>query len=248
MTRFLKSLALIAFAGVSAFAQVNTLSETTTSTAVLATDSVLNVGSTSAMNAYSLSAGVPASELYVIAPGQSRGEVMTVASIVSSTQVKVNRRGQAGVRQPVPAGSVVLVGNPNWFYDYDPSGSCTSGTVFVSPWVDTKNGFQWICSSVTGTWVPGFNNPNGDAFAPTAAVASASTITPSGPLFHVTGTTAITGITLPVGFVSGSITIIPDGTFTTTTATNIALGSTAVVSKPLTLTYDPATAKFYPSY
>lgn len=244
----MKSLALLAFAGF-AFAQTNTLSQTTVSSAVLATDSILNVASTSAMNAYSLSAGTPASELYVIAVGQPRGEVMTVASILSSTQVRVNRRGQGGARQGFPTGAVVLIGQPNYFYDYDPSGSCVSGTVFVTPWVNTKSGYQWLCSSVTGTWVPGWNNPAGDAFAPTAAVASAAgAITPSGPLFHVTGTSAITGFTLPAGFVSGSFTVIPDGLWTTTNAGNIALGSTAVVSKPITFTYDPNTAKFYPSY
>lgn len=81
-----------------------------------------------------------------------------------------------------------------------------------------------------------------------ANVASATTITPSGELFHVTGTTAIATINVPfVGF-NGSITIIPDGIFTWTTAGNIALAGTAVVNKALTMTYDATTSKWYPSY
>ena len=79
-------------------------------------------------------------------------------------------------------------------------------------------------------------------------VASATTITPTGSIFHVTGTTAIDTINIPYTGFNGSITIIPDGIFTTTTAGNIALASTAVVSKALIMTYDATTAKWYPSY
>jgi hypothetical protein len=246
LKNFLKAIAVFALAA-SAFAQTNTLSATTTSTATLATDSVINLTSVSAVNVYSLTAGTVGSQLYVVSAGQPRGEVM-IALSVSGNAVRV-RRGEAGARTGIPTGATVLVGAPNLFYNYDPSGSCSASTVFVSPWVNTGSGFEWLCSTVTGTWVPGWNNPGGDAFAPTAAVASAAgLITPSGPLFHVTGTAAITGFNIPVGFTSGSFTVIPDGIFTTTTANNIALGSTAVVSKPITFTYDPATAKFYPSY
>lgn len=81
-----------------------------------------------------------------------------------------------------------------------------------------------------------------------ANVASATTITPTGPIFHVTGTTAIATINLPFTGFTGTITLIPDGIFTTTTAGNIALASTAVVSRALTMTYDTGTSKWYPSY
>ena len=79
-----------------------------------------------------------------------------------------------------------------------------------------------------------------------SAVASAATITPSGPLFHVTGITTVTTINLPFAGFIGSITIIPDGLFSTGTAGNIALASVAVVSKALVMTYDGT--KWYPSY
>ena len=81
-----------------------------------------------------------------------------------------------------------------------------------------------------------------------ANVASATTITPTGELFHVTGTTAIATINVPYAGFNGSITIIPDGIFTWTTAGNIALAGTAVVSKALRMTYDATTSKWYPDY
>lgn len=243
---FSKVFSLLAFAGF-AFAQTNTLSQTTLSAAALATDSVLYLTSVSAVNYYSLPAATVASELYVIAPGQPRGEVMIALSAVGTNGVKV-RRGEAGARTAFPSGSTVIIGQPNWFYNYDPSGGCTTASTFVTPWVNTKTGFQWLCSTVTNTWVPGFGNDIANP-APTAAVASAAgSITPSGPLFHITGTAAITGFTLPVGFTGGGFCAIPDGIFTTTTANNIALGSTGVVKKVLCWTYDPGTALFYPSY
>lgn len=82
------------------------------------------------------------------------------------------------------------------------------------------------------------------------AVASATTIAAptTGNTFHVTGTTAIATITSPFGARTGCINIVPDGIFTTTTAGNIALASTAVVNKVLTECYDSTTTKWYPSY
>lgn len=82
-----------------------------------------------------------------------------------------------------------------------------------------------------------------------AAVASADTIAATGPIFHVTGSTQINTITAPLGCTSGcTITIIPDGVFTTGVTGNIALASMSVVSKALILTYDAGTSKWYPSY
>ena len=84
--------------------------------------------------------------------------------------------------------------------------------------------------------------------APT--VASATTIAPTTQIAFVSGTTAIATITAPtpISIGGGQITLIPTGVFTTTTAGNIALASTAVVSRTLDMTYDATTAKWYPSY
>lgn len=82
-----------------------------------------------------------------------------------------------------------------------------------------------------------------------SAVASAVSITPTGPIFHVTGVAAIATIVAPLDSLQTSqITIIPDGIFTWTTAGNIALAGTAVVSKALSFYYDSGTSKWYPSY
>jgi len=84
------------------------------------------------------------------------------------------------------------------------------------------------------------------------AIASATTIAPVSPAVHITGTTAIATITAPTGCTTAGVgcqvTLIPDALWTTTTAGNIAIASTAVLSKVETMTYDPATAKWYPSY
>lgn len=79
-----------------------------------------------------------------------------------------------------------------------------------------------------------------------ANVASATTITPTGGTFHVTGTTTVSTINLPYTGFTGSITIIPDGVFSTNTSGNIALVSLSVVSRPLIMTYDGTS--WYPSY
>lgn len=84
--------------------------------------------------------------------------------------------------------------------------------------------------------------------APT--IASATTIAPAKAITFISGTAAIATITAPspISTGGGTITFIPTGIFTTTTAGNIALASTAVVGKALTMTYDVTTAKWYPSY
>ena len=84
--------------------------------------------------------------------------------------------------------------------------------------------------------------------APT--IASATTIAPTKAITFISGTTAIVTITAPspISTSGGTITFIPTGIFTTTTAGNIALASTAVVGRALTMTYDVTTTKWYPSY
>lgn len=83
--------------------------------------------------------------------------------------------------------------------------------------------------------------------APT--IASASVIAPTAAITFVSGTTAVTGITVPSWMSNGGrITLIPTGVWTWTTATNIALAGTAVVSKALDFIWDAGTSKWYPAY
>jgi len=84
--------------------------------------------------------------------------------------------------------------------------------------------------------------------APT--IASAGTIAPVKAITFISGTAAISTITppSPISAGGGQITLIPTGLWTTDTAGNIALASTAVVSRALIMTYDATTTKWYPSY
>ena len=86
--------------------------------------------------------------------------------------------------------------------------------------------------------------------ASASTIASATTIAPTGPTTFISGAAAVDTIT-PVTLLTqggGSITLIPTGAFTWTTAGNIAVAGTAVVNRALTMVYDSGTAKWYPSY
>lgn len=207
--------------------------------------------------------GTPVSYIYV---GR---EAMGVTAVNTSTKIVTVRRGDLGTQAtPHPSGDMVIIsvpvntsngGNPvpNGFFQVDPpqGANCTAANTPTTPWVNVLTGAQWLCSSITNTWVPGFNNPLfPESTAPTAAVASVAGATlPSGPLFHVTGTNAITSWTAPVGCnataVGGcSFTIIPDAVCTWTSAGNIALAGSCVVNKALTFTWDAKNSKWIPSY
>ena len=83
-----------------------------------------------------------------------------------------------------------------------------------------------------------------------STIASASTITPTAAITFVSGTSAISTITAPspISLTGGSITLIPTGLWTISTSGNVALASTAVISKALIMTFDGGTNKWYPSY
>ena len=85
-----------------------------------------------------------------------------------------------------------------------------------------------------------------------SAIASAATITPTSAIHHITGTVQINTITAPSQFAAsgmgGCLRLIPDAAFSTSTTGNIAISSTAVVSRTLELCYDTGSSKWYPSY
>ena len=108
----------------------------------------------------------------------------------------------------------------------------------VTPVIGAATGTSLVLSSFNAV----------SAAAPT--IASATTIDPTTPIAFVSGTTAVVTITAPspISAGGGTITLIPTGAFTWTTAGNIAVAGTAVVSRALTMTYDVTTTKWYPSY
>jgi len=128
----------------------------------------------------------------------------------------------------------------------------TDGTTMTFPSTSASIARTDAAQSFTGnqTFV---NIIRSGLFATSAAaptIASATTIAPVTPIVFVSGVTAIATITAPapISAGGGQITIIPTGLWTTTTAGNIALGTTAVVGKTLIMTYDATTTKWYPSY
>ena len=113
----------------------------------------------------------------------------------------------------------------------------TSPTL-VTPVLGAATGTSLVLSSFNAV----------SAAAPT--IASATTIAPTTPIAFVSGTTAVVTITAPspISAGGGAVVLIPTGAFTWTTAGNIAVAGTAVVSRTLTMTYDASTTKWYPSY
>ena len=87
-----------------------------------------------------------------------------------------------------------------------------------------------------------------NAAAPT--LTSAATIVPTTAISFVSGTATIQDITPPavMSGKGGQVILIPTGLWVTNTLGNIALASTAVVSKALIMVFDSTTGKWYPSY
>jgi hypothetical protein len=229
-------IAALALSLIPADAQVYTLTQTTANNGI----SSSTVQQFTVASATNITANPP-TMLYV------DREAMLVLAI-SGTTVTVTRGANTTKAVGHASGAMVLAGSPDWFSDTDPTGSCTTATTKTAPHLNVITGNQWLCSTITGTWIPGFQNVSAPAQVNTAVASAAGEITPSGPLFHITGTAAITGFNIPVGFSHGSFCAIPDGIFTTTTANNIALASTAVVNKLLCWTWDDTNSKFVPTY
>ena len=123
----------------------------------------------------------------------------------------------------------------------------TSPTL-TTPTLNTPTLVTPVLGAATGTSLSLSGFSAVAAAAPT--IASAATIAPITPIVFISGTAAVVTITAaaPIATGGGTITLIPTGAFTWTAAGNIAVLGTAVVSRALTMTYDVATAKWYPSY
>lgn len=178
------------------------------------------------------------------------GELMGVISVNTTSKVVGVIRGIEGTSaQDHASGQMVLLGPPGAFQKYDPKGACTSTAILFTPWVNVSNGNQWLCSSITKSWVPGFGNYSISPAVTTAVASVAGTTLPSGPLFHITGTNAITAWGIPVGCNASanggcSFTVIPDAAFTTTATNNIATAVTAVANLAQIWTWDATNSKF----
>jgi hypothetical protein len=210
--------------------------------------------------------GTPSSILYV---GREALGVLTWNSSTCSgsvfrgylgTQAAPHVSGDMVLYGPNYAVALALGGNivPNGFFTQDPpmNGTCTASSTPTTPWINVLTAAQWLCSSITGTWVPGFNNGLAGDFTPqTATVAAAAgAVLPSGPLFIISGAGAITGFTIPIGcnataVGSCSFTVIAaaGSTWTWTAAGNIMTAGTGTAGHSFTFTWSARLSKFVPS-
>jgi len=95
-------------------------------------------------------------------------------------------------------------------------------------------------------------SPSGSGYGWSAPVAGAATNVATGPLFHLTGTTAMVNLTAPAGYIEGNgITIVFDGSgsgLTWTAAGNIAvLGTASSAGSAVTFMFDQGSGKWHPS-
>jgi len=209
--------------------------------------------------------GTPQTLIYI------DNELMAVTGTPNTAllTVPVQRGYQSTTAMPHVSGTMVLIGAPFQFYSSDPGGlaippvtsafsACNPLTIQSTPYLNYVTGRQWLCSSITNTWVPGWNNASfvdGIAVSVIASVAGSTPI--GGPVFEISGTNAITGFTMNAGgaigfngtaFGGGCFYVIPTGIFTWTAAGNISVaGTTTVITIPVTFCWNPTTLKWMPN-
>lgn len=221
--------------------------ETGTGSAVFATSPslvtpVLGVATASSINKVAITAPATSATLTIAnAKTLTANSSLTLAGVDAKTLTVNNSLTLAGVdaKTLTVNNSLTLAGTDATVMTFP----TTNATIARTDAAQTFTGDQTYSGSQI---VAGLRATS--AAAPT--IASAATIAPTTQIVFISGTAAIDTITppSPISLGGGQITLIPTGIFTTTTAGNIALASTAVVSRALTMTYDVTTTKWYPSY
>ena len=204
------------------------------------------------------------SQLLIQDPGGSLPELVTVRGACVGTQCTVVRQGQKITAHI--SGAMVLISPAyanntafgQWVQAKDPAGAApyAAGTsscanTIYTPWVNYVTGAQWFCSTLTGSWVPGWGSSNPSSSQPisgTATASAAGATAIASPLVHISGTNAITSFAMSAGWNWQGFCVIPDGAFTTTATNNIIKASTAVANKTLCFTYDAKQSGFTPDY
>lgn len=110
----------------------------------------------------------------------------------------------------------------------------------LRPWEESPEGYFYT-SPNPERWAPG--NEHNQCVG--ADLTSGTTIAPTHRIHYVLGTGAVVNITVPWATFAGEIILIPDAAFTWTAAGNIAVAGTAVIGRPVHLTYHPAKGKWY---
>lgn len=200
-----------------------------------------------------------ASATGVTAPGPNQSllkvllidrEIMLVQSI-SGTTAQVTR-GQYGTGRVAHLSGAQVWIAPDKAIERGalPSGGCTRTALpfvpilYVAPTAVNSGKTGGLFDCIGGQLV----QTNAPVTVFGATVASASTITPTGTFFPVSGVVAVVNIAVPAGWSAGNcLAIEPTGIFATTTAGNIGLISSAtVVGRVLFMCWDGS--KWWPSY
>lgn len=239
------ALAIFALLASLAFGQV-TMTSTTNSALISSTATSFVVGSATGITAPSFSTpNQPTGNQTLLVIDQ---EAMFVTG-VNGTFVTVIRGFAKTNASAHASGATVWVGPPTAFADGDPGmgTSCLRTTMPYVPVVSLASGNTFDCLGLTTAGVIVRTNLPGVGATGTT-VASATSITPTGTFFVVSGTTAVATIVVPAGFKPGmQLFINPSGIFATTTAGNIGLITSAtVVGRILIMTWDGA--HWWPSY
>lgn len=180
-------------------------------------------------------------------------EIMNVTA-VTGTVISVARGSDATRATPHVSGATVTVALRSAVVSYIPAGACTRANlqyvpliVAGSPGLGVEVGSTYDCLGVgaAGQWV---KTSAPDVPIKGSAVASATSITPTGTYFTVSGTVnPVNTVVVPAGFAPGmALYLEPTAVWTTGTGGNILLGSTAVVGKVLILVWNGT--KWVPSY
>lgn len=242
-------LALTLWVGALAPAFAQTALTTTTLGAAITDIATPNVTVASATGITAPSAGTIQTWLVV------DHELMAVRGVTGTLITVTRAANQSRPSLHISGATVTIAPSSTAFRSNVPFGQCTRTDqpyvpqiVFAAtPDGRLSDGTMLDClgTAPNGQWVQTTNN-NAEVLGATVA-SPAGVLAPSGNIFKVSGTNAITGITVPAGAIAGfTIAIEPTGIFTWTTATNIAVAGTAVVGKILYFVWDGA--KWAPSY
>lgn len=223
------------------------LTQTTLSAAQGATDTIAQVASATGITA----PGTGTNLVFLLIDKE-----LEAVRTVSGTVIGVTRGLVSSRQVPHVSGVTVTVVPPAAVSQFILSGQCQRSALQYVPLVirpesglGTDSGSMYDCLGVgaAGQWVQTYPTLGNIVIGST--VASATTITPTGTYFAVSGTTAIATITVPAGWGSGMcLTLEPTGLWSTTNAGNINIASTAVVGKALLECWNGSTSKWQPSY
>jgi hypothetical protein len=242
---------LLSLLAMTVSARAQTTLSSTTLAAALGDTSSTNITLTATTG---FTATTTAQQTYVLIDR----EILTLRTVNTTTKVAAVSRGQQASRAASHiSGATVWFAPQGAFFTYIPSGQCTRTTLAYVPTIvggliglaGSDVGGLWDCLGVgtSGQWTQ--TAPSVGVQTIGSVVASATSITPTGTYFQVSGTTAVNTIVVPAGWLSGNcLALEPTGVFTTGTSGNINVASTAVVGKILYECWNGVSGKWNGSY